>query len=188
MSCAGKGELIARYIMDELSASSRAELEEHIRECPSCRTEYLFAERLEDSLVNQQLAPVPSGLEEGILAAVDSVERKSVESRIIEIARNRRRLTFGRDLLPVIATSAAAAIVSILIVHYSPDIPGLVSRVGTDVLWGHVIATGVPSQEYAEITIASLAVSLIAIVFSLLVDSRYVLKLAGRRRGLRLPF
>jgi len=132
MSCTGKRDLIARYIMDELSTSSRVELEEHIRDCPSCREEYLFAEKLEDTLLNQELDPSPDGLEEGIMEAVDSLERKSLETRIIDIVRNRKRLTFRRDLLPVFAYSAAALITSIFLASYWPSLSGFLSPAKAD--------------------------------------------------------
>jgi anti-sigma factor RsiW len=168
MSCTGKRDLIARYIMDELSASSRIKLEEHIRDCPSCRAEYLFAENVEDALLNQQLVPSPAGLEEGIMEAVDSLEKKSLESRIVDIVRNRKRLTFRRDLLPVFAYSAAAVITSIFLASDWLSLSGFLSPAKADIflsaaiLEGYRDSIGTTSFFYSLIVIFSLSIGLIS--------------------------
>jgi hypothetical protein len=110
--------MITRLVSGELPRSAREELEVHLRDCPSCREDLLLAEELEALLDEQAPAPAPHGLSDRIMTAVDLLEREIVEAKIVEIAKGRQKLIFGKDVLPYLVPALFTSIV--LIILWSP--------------------------------------------------------------------
>jgi hypothetical protein len=69
--CSRARELLTLYLLNELDPAARAEVDEHLAECPACRAELPAAKALID-LLNGALASVPAGerLAAGVMAQV----------------------------------------------------------------------------------------------------------------------
>ncbi len=144
MVCPEKRELITRYASSDLSRPLAAELESHVRDCPSCRAELAAARDLEEMLSKSPLLPVRPGLVEDIMRAVHRLEREEFQSKMVEIVRGRGKLDLRKDILPVGILAAAAIFVSIGLSFLIPPILDYLSEVYMVVTAGPLSHMAVP--------------------------------------------
>jgi hypothetical protein len=120
LSCLDWNERITRYASGELSLSEEKRLQKHVRECLDCRAELSAAQELERRLRDPALEPLPAGMPEKIMAAIDRRERGYLESRLRAILRRRSRISAWGELVPegILALAAVVIVFHELISEY----------------------------------------------------------------------
>jgi hypothetical protein len=140
-------DLITRDVSGELTEEERRILEEHLDTCPSCFAERHRAREIERMLGTSPPRQAPPELRDRVMERVEAYDREcaSLEKRIDEITKARRRLSWWRDLLPAGSLALSLGILGFLSLVFwqminGPDTGSYLIQYGETLLasWGLV--------------------------------------------------